>query len=277
MIRLIAFDLDGTLLNTAKEYPKDFPDFVKAHPEILFVLASGRQYYTLKEQFDAVCPGLVYIAENGAAVFRNDELLYEDTMTCEDARSALDAASKIKGAWPYILCGLSSAYVNPADEFAMNEGVKYYARLKVEDDLRKFTDSDRICKLALFFRDKDAQRAYNELPQMAPGISGILSGDRWIDIGNRSVGKGNALRAIRELYGIRREECMCFGDYLNDMTLFEECGESYAMANAHEDLKRAAAHVTEYTNDEDGVMRTLRACFDHTSWRTDFQSGIIDK
>ena len=261
MIRLIAFDLDGTLLNTAKEYPAGFPEFVAAHPEIMFVLASGRQYYTLKEQFDKVCPGFVYIAENGAAVFRGDELIYEDTMSPEDAVKALDTAKCIKGAWPYILCGLKSAYVNPADEFAMNEGVKYYARLRVEDDLYPFAESDRICKLALFFREKDAQRAYDELPDMGDGISGILSGDRWIDIGNRSVGKGNAIRAIREHYGISADECMCFGDYLNDMTLFSECTESYAMANAHEDLKKAAKYVTEYSNDEDGVMKKLLQLF----------------
>ncbi|MBO4636209.1 MAG: HAD family phosphatase [Clostridiales bacterium] len=261
MIKLIALDLDGTLLDSEKRYPKDFPAFVKEHPEILFVLASGRQYYTLKQQFDEICPGLVYIAENGAAVFRGDELIYEDTMSPEDARCALDAAKKIEGAWPYILCGLQSAYVNPADSFSMEEGVKYYARLRTEDDIYPFANSDRICKLALFFRDKDAQRAYDRLPRMSSSISGILSGDRWIDIGNKTVGKGNALRALREHYGIKKEECMCFGDYLNDMTLFEECEESYAMANAHDDLKKAAKHVTGYSNDEDGVMKALHQVF----------------
>ena len=51
---------------------------------------------------------------------------------------------------------------------------------------------------------------------------------------------------------------MAFGDYLNDLTMIRECGESYAMANAHPEIKTAARYVTEYDNDHDGVMRVLR-------------------
>ena len=50
---------------------------------------------------------------------------------------------------------------------------------------------------------------------------------------------------------------MAFGDYLNDYTLLQSCGESYAMANAHPDLKAIAKYVTA-SNDEDGVMKILR-------------------
>ena len=46
-IKLTAFDMDGTLLNDRKELPPDFPAWVKNHPQIRKVIASGRQYYTL--------------------------------------------------------------------------------------------------------------------------------------------------------------------------------------------------------------------------------------
>ena len=51
---------------------------------------------------------------------------------------------------------------------------------------------------------------------------------------------------------------MAFGDYLNDMSMILECGQSYAMKNAHDDIKKAARYVTEFDNDNDGVMRVLR-------------------
>ena len=53
-------------------------------------------------------------------------------------------------------------------------------------------------------------------------------------------------------------EAMGFGDYLNDMSLLESCGESYCMKNGHPTLKALAKYVTEKTNDENGVMEGLK-------------------
>ena len=81
--------------------------------------------------------------------------------------------------------------------------------------------------------------------------------DSWIDISNRSVNKGAAVTALLQRLSIPSAHAMAFGDYLNDYTLLQSCGESYAMANAHPDLKAIAKHVTA-SNDEDGVMKILR-------------------
>ena len=50
-IKLVAVDMDGTLLNSKKEMPEEFILWVKSHPEIKTVIASGRQYYTLERDF----------------------------------------------------------------------------------------------------------------------------------------------------------------------------------------------------------------------------------
>ena len=52
--KIIALDLDGTLLDSKKNFPKEFPDWVRSHPETVFVLASGRQIYALLKQFDEI-------------------------------------------------------------------------------------------------------------------------------------------------------------------------------------------------------------------------------
>ena len=77
------------------------------------------------------------------------------------------------------------------------------------------------------------------------------------------VNKGEALRGVQRMLGIRPEECMAFGDYLNDCELLDAVGESYAMENAHPALKRIAKYIAP-SNDEDGVMRVLRERFDLT-------------
>ena len=69
------------------------------------------------------------------------------------------------------------------------------------------------------------------------------------------------LIAINITLGITTADCMAFGDYLNDIELLRTAGESYAMANAHEQLAALAKYRCP-SNDEDGVCRTIRAVFD---------------
>ena len=85
----------------------------------------------------------------------------------------------------------------------------------------------------------------------------LPSGDSWLDMVLRGASKGSAIDLIRERYGIPFEETAIFGDYLNDMSMMDRGYYSYAMKNAHPDIKAAARFVTEYTNEEDGVARTL--------------------
>ena len=75
-----------------------------------------------------------------------------------------------------------------------------------------------------------------------------------------NVSKGNALSFIQEKLGIAKEETMTFGDYLNDVSLLENSACSYAMKNAHPDLKKIAAAIAP-GNDEGGVMRVLEQAF----------------
>ena len=88
-------------------------------------------------------------------------------------------------------------------------------------------------------------------------MSAVVSGPDWVDLANASVSKGAALQGIQERYRIPPENCMGFGDYMNDFTLLQACEESYAMANACPELMAAAKYLTA-SNDDDGVMRVLR-------------------
>lgn len=250
--------MDGTLLDSSKREPHDFADWVRSHhPGIRTVLASGRQYYTLERQFGDIKDVALFVAENGAVVFDNGKVIAENSMDPQNVRKTLEVIRMIKGAVP-IMCGVESAYMLEESLEAMTEGGKYYARMKIVKDLDACVDIDRFLKIAVFFAGRDAEKAYRDLPKLPEGVSALLSGDRWIDIANDSIGKGSAVKQIRKQYDLKRDECMAFGDYLNDLTMILECGESYAMANAHPDIKNAAKHITEFDNDHDGVMTVLR-------------------
>ena len=256
MIKLVATDMDGTLLNSRKELPPDFETWVEAHPEIRVAIASGRQYYTLYDNFGTVRERLLYIAENGALVFENGAVLYRNVMEASDVLECLRVTSGLPGVSP-ILCGVRSAWMARAPEAVEREAKMYYRRLAFREALESAVGEDDIVKVALYIENRRAAETVSRFRTLEPRLQPVVSGADWIDLANASVSKGAALRSIQERYHISPAECMGFGDYMNDYTLLQACGESYAMANACDGIREVAKHLTA-SNDEDGVMKVLR-------------------
>ena len=254
-IRLIALDMDGTLLDSAKNLPPDFMDWVKSHPSIKTVIASGRQYYTLVKDFIPIKDQLIYAAENGGIVFEKENIIYLNEMRKADIQNCLDIISHIEGTTP-IICGAKSAYMEPTDPRILRESQIYYSHLQQVPDLQEALSKDTFVKIAVFVDKKMAETAFAHFTGVASHLSAVLSGDSWIDIANRTVNKGIAVAAIQKKYGIAPEESMAFGDYLNDAELLQNCGESYCMENGHPDLKAIAKYITA-SNDDNGVMKVL--------------------
>ena len=133
----------------------------------------------------------------------------------------------------------------------------YYHRLEYPEALESALETDEIVKIALYIGDCKAAETVSAFAGLEPRFHPVVSGPDWIDIANASVSKGAALRSVQERYGLSPDECAGFGDYMNDYTLLQSCGESYAMANACAELKSVAKHLT-VSNDDDGVMKILR-------------------
>lgn len=255
-IKLVALDMDGTLLDSNKKLPEDFMDWVKKHPDIKTVIASGRQYYTLIKDFIPIKDELVYVAENGGLVFERDEIIYSNEMEKEDICKCLERINGLEGATP-IVCGAKSAYMKEAKESILKEAKMYYDHLQCVEDLYEAALQDIIVKIAIFVEEKKAEPAMEHFAGLEKHLSAVLSGDSWIDISNCTVNKGIAVAAVQEKYGIDRAESMAFGDYLNDVGLLKSCEESYCMENGHPDLKALAKHMTD-SNDNNGVMKVLQ-------------------
>lgn len=254
-IKLVATDMDGTLLDSEKRKPEEFVPWVKQHPEIKTVIASGRQYFTLRRDFEEIADELVYIAENGALVFENGEIIYCNEMAKNDLRACLELVKDMPNVTP-ILCGAKSAYMEHADEEVEQQAHIYYEHLEFAENLYECIEQDVIVKVAFYVNDFGAEAMMPFFANPGERISSVLSGVSWIDIANTTVNKGVAIHAIQEKLGIAKDECMAFGDYLNDYELLLECTESYVMANGHPKLKAIAKYETA-SNDENGVMKVL--------------------
>lgn len=255
-VKIVAVDMDGTLLDSEKNAPKDFESWVLAHPQIQMVLASGRQYATLKEMFPSIEEKTMYVADNGSCVFKQGEMIYCNEMAKENLRWCIEYFGSIPGLH-LILCGARSAYMLHDSELVEANGHMYYHKLEFVESLYDCVGKDIIAKIAVFVEDYKAEEVYNTLSGIPEEIAAVLSGDSWIDVANRSVSKGSAMEAIQQALHVEKAQTMAFGDYLNDYDLLLSCGESYAMGNAHPKLKAIAKHVTA-SNDEDGVMKILR-------------------
>jgi len=264
MIKLIASDMDGTLLTTDKRLPADFTDVVRAlyKKGVSFCIASGRQYASLRRDLENLVPELIFIAENGALIMERDEQLFIDPLEAADLPRIVRAAEGLSQVYP-VICRSDAALVDKsASEAFVDELRMYYEQTFVVDDLAgACTDFHDVCKVA-FYDAGDA--ATHELPVLQQRLgerhSVILSGANWVDVMKPGVNKGRAMQMLQSIKGISPDECMAFGDYLNDLELLQSVTESYAMENALPELKAIAKHIAP-PNDDDGVMRVVKQRF----------------
>ena len=85
----------------------------------------------------------------------------------------------------------------------------------------------------------------------------MVSGKLWVDINNKGVNKGYALEKIQKDENISFEETMVFGDYLNDLEMMGKAYYSYAMENAHDDLKKVSRFIAK-SNNNNGVVEAIK-------------------
>ena len=195
-IRLIASDLDATLLDGQSQLPPDFAETVRALAEqgIRFAAASGRPIYTLEEMFAPLRDDIILVGDNGGAICWKGESLYLSEMDVADwhtlagqARSAGHAA---------VLCGLETAYVE--EQFRPYDRVfkRFYTKVEYVPHLEDVTA--RVDKFTIYFPEGDAQKGYDALygPVWGGRFSVAVAGADWVDIMNPGVHKGAAVRAL---------------------------------------------------------------------------------
>lgn len=259
-IRLIAVDMDGTLLRPDGSIPDGLWPLLErlADRGIAFAPASGRQLATLQRMFAGVPGDLDYIAENGAYVVRGGEEVSSDAVDPGFAASAVTRLRELVAAGGLhagiVVCGKASAYIEDPDPVFVAEVEKYYARLEVVPDL--LAVDDQVLKLAIFDFDGGEAHTAVAFADLRATHQVVVSGLHWVDIMNATVNKGVALRNLQAALGVTPAQTAAFGDYLNDVELLQAADWSYAMADAHPDVVAVARHRAP-SNAEDGVVTVI--------------------
>jgi Cof subfamily protein (haloacid dehalogenase superfamily) len=273
-ISLLAFDLDGTLLNSAGRI---FPAHLKIIRGLMkrgvkVTVCSGRMPYSLREYILQLGFQGPFVAGNGALVMdsRDDTLLFSKPIADTD----VDKLCTLLGRAGLHTClqtleGVYYSRDNPgitraegirelAEKFGLTEN---RIRFLTEDYL--YLDKHPVYKVAVNMPDGYDFSALTRFLDWQPGLTYAFSDRTFLEINARGTNKGHGIQLVAEYYGIPLREVCVFGDYDNDIPSFERAGISIAMGNASENLKARATYITD-TNDNDGIGKALTAlagCF----------------
>ena len=256
MIKLIATDMDGTLLDSNNKINPEFYEVFEKLKEtnVIFAAASGRQYYNLLDRFENIKDNMMFIAENGTFVVHKGEEILLNSLDTNIALELVKIGQTIENAY-VILCGKKSAYIDKTDKRFMEQVNKYYAKVTIVDNLLDVQDD--ILKVTICDFGGSESNSYKYFINYTDTVQIAISGELWLDVMAKGVNKGLAISKLQKLLNIKPEETMVFGDYLNDLEMLKSAYHSYAMENAHSELKKIARFTAE-SNDNNGVVKAIK-------------------
>ena len=261
-LRLAVTDMDGTLLDGRGRVPADLGEVVARMRErgVLFAPASGRQLGNLRRVLGPLADDALLIAENGAYAVLGDRQIHDDVLGRDAAARVIGAVRELAGAGSdvgAVLACKHMARIERRDAPFVEQAATYYAQLEIVDDLLA-APLDDVLKVAVYDFDDAESGSAPPLTGALPDLQVVVSGRHWIDIMSARTSKGRALAAAQAHLGIAPAQTAVFGDYLNDLELYDRAELSFAMANAHPRVLARARYIAP-ANDEGGVTRMLRA------------------
>lgn len=275
-MRLIATDLDGTLLNEDHEVSKENAQAIQKAKDhgIEFVVATGRTYNAAKKPLEKVGITCPIICLNGANIYTENETLIRSVpleketvqkiqQTCEEHNLYFEAFTNQGGfstdreKFVRVLVDILTS-ANPS---LKREDVAIMARQRFQDEeievidhfeeLFSRPDLDVYKILAFSITSDKLQQAHDQLGN-EKGIAITSSGDRNLEFNHPNAQKGLALQLYSEQLGIEMKDVMALGDNYNDVSMLEMSGLGVAMGNADETIKNLSNFTTK-SNIENGV------------------------
>lgn len=245
MLKLIASDLDGTLLQGSREVSREAIGLIKqlSRMGILFVAASGRQYPNLRRLFEPVQDDIAYICENGALVVYKGEVLHKDvfdrTLGEEILRCIMEcdtAEALVSGERTSYIQPKSSDFYDHMVNFVKNDVTLMENILEIEESYLKISVYDEAGVEAIYpyWKERFGHRA-----------AVVTSGYAWLDMMPKGANKGKAMEVLQKKLGISPSKCAAFGDNYNDLEMLAQVKYSFATGEAKAAVKAACKAETK--------------------------------
>ncbi|WP_034057781.1 HAD family hydrolase [Lacinutrix jangbogonensis] len=250
-VKLIATDMDGTLLNSKHEISDAFFELfnqLKSH-NILFVAASGRPYYSMIDKLSKIKDEIIIVSENGGLGIKKGQQFLSNPIDGDHFVEICNIIVDIKDSHA-VFCAKNQAYVISDSKTLLELLKEYYPKYNVVSNPLEIKEP--IYKVALFHEESSERYIYPFVKHIEDRYKVKVSANHWVDISENKANKGHAIAFIQDTYNITPEETMVFGDYNNDIEMLKLAKFSFAMQNAHPDVKAVANFETK-SNDEHGV------------------------
>ncbi len=269
MASLYVSDLDGTLLRsdeTTSEYTNAVINSL-TEKGMIFSYATARSFVTAKKVTGGIRVAIPLIVYNGAFVMDNvtEEILlasYFDETVC----------SLLDDLFAHEVYPIVYAYIDGVEKFSFvpdlcSRGMRAFLKSR-KGDVRTNAVADladlkrgKIFYITCIGEPHRLKPLYDTWKDRYHCVyqTDIYTNEQWFEIMPESVSKANAAKRLQKLLGC--DKLIAFGDGKNDIDLFEIADESYAVENAHEELKKKATAVI-LSNEEDGVAKWLARNYD---------------
>ncbi|GHU63387.1 haloacid dehalogenase [Clostridia bacterium] len=256
-IKLIASDMDHTLLTEKGELPPNFNHYILELDKlgIDFVIASGRPLYTLEMIFSQTKHKMSFICDNGSIISYKGEIIFKSLLNPTDYQSMIQFVENTTDGIA-ILCGLDSAFLSEDNRIYENYLRTFYSKITFVKDMKKLAVS--ADKFTVYFPNKNSKEYYQRIfkPQYEKDFSVTVGDTIWIDIMNSGINKGKAMQLLAKQLELNAAQMMAFGDTYNDIEMLQTVKYSYIVKNANPDMKKHAHYITD-TNDNFGVLKVI--------------------
>ena len=252
MKKLIAFDLDGTLLRndkTISEYTAHVLSVCRKEGHILAV-ATGRPPRDVRALLPSAFDGMPLICYNGALIEDCGRRIFSRTIGRDTALDALELAER--AGLRQVLFEIDDVLHSNFDPAEIWEGAGTLA-----EDLRALS-FDGVHKVIACGGQEKISRFAASLPDSVS--ASVTDGNVICQIAAKGVSKAQGLRLIARMHGFSMQDVIAFGDDANDIGMLQASGTGVAMENAPPAVRAAAAYTAK-SNEEDGAAAFLNSCF----------------
>ena len=281
MIKLIASDMDGTLLNSNHKIPQNNVELIKFAQKngIEFVVATGRAYYEALPSLNNENIKCDVISFNGGIIYdKNGNIINITPMKLKDLYYTIEILKSLDIS--YQLYTKNTIYTKSieTDITAYIDLIRANGEEPNEQHLRQeaknrlalghITEVDNIelylnqennpaIKVIGISNDLEKLKHATELLSGNDNISVTSSGANNVEIMDKKATKGEALKIIADIHDINLRNAIAIGDNLNDQAMLDIVEYSIAMKNGNKELKKTAKFITEKTNSEGGVADSV--------------------
>lgn len=258
--KAVAVDMDGTFLDDRKQFNhQEFDQLLTEFEKrgIHFIVASGRPYARLKQDFSNFAKRMDFVTLNGSRLIANGKEIASYPLKRENVLELINDVQQKYGKMATMVFERDVAYLRNDVDRDEIDFLAYFAGKSGVINNWEDLPQDEILQITFSLNSqyaKDIEESFNQKHQ--DKISAFASASAAIDVNVQGINKGEGLKHLLAKLGLNSNDLIAFGDGGNDIDMLDFAKYSYAMANGMDEVKKHAKYIAP-SNNEDGVFKVL--------------------